>query len=337
MLELTPNDLYTHLEKIARFAERQNPSPIKSKLMTFLVEIISIEEETNFRRVVQNIFDKYKSYKSTFKAEKGCCEICGGSTTVKMQPDLRFSRKGQAFSQIKSKYDYRSICYLCIYDHLVLRKGLRQGQVRTFLTLTTPIPDILNQYKSYKRLKTRILQGTMFPTGIRKMMEREESEIFPMPVPERIEIPVGKEKSYVESENVITATDNGIIFKLQDLPQKHYSVKEARARYEPLYHIMKFLGFKVSIGSEEQDNLIGISVESTISQYYKSLAVILFAYCIKNSKKSKRFYYAKRVIQHSPNITLVKIKDAVENKKIKGDLVKCLIRSLMKSKIIISH
>ena len=88
-----------------------------------------MEEEIDFEKLATEIFEKYKLYKKTSNAEKGVCEICGCPVSFKMQPALNLSRSPQSFSQIKAKYNYRSICPLCIYDNFIFRKNVSQNKI----------------------------------------------------------------------------------------------------------------------------------------------------------------------------------------------------------------
>jgi len=308
---LKPTELFEILTAVAKpQGEKQ-----KSDLMDYLSACISMDEETDFRKLAKESFKRYCSYKKTADAEKGVCEICGCPISQKMQRALNPSKASEAFSQIKAKYDYRAICPLCGLDNLILREGVGMNQNRVYLRLETKVPDILLHHQEIERLIALVAAGIINPRNIVKFKERPE--LCNLPFPERIEIPIGTDRDAKKfTKKPIMQTDNGVLFIIgRDIPVEDYSPKDLKVKYEPLYHIMKYLGFKVSIGAEEQDGLFGEDVltDEKGENYYLSLATILLANII--GKTQKQFIFARNLILNSPSTTLMSLADMQEDKE----------------------
>lgn len=308
---LKPNELFNLLQAIAK---PQKDKKQKSDLEDYISTCISMDEKTNFRKIAETSFKRYCSYKKTSDAEKGVCERCGCPVSQKMQPALNLSQAPQSFSQIKAKYAYRAICALCGLDNLTLRKDVRSNENRVYLRLETKVPDLFLHQHEIKRLIGLIAAGVRNPRQIVRFKER--TDLGGLPFPERIEIPIGPDKWADELTKVpILQGDNGILFIVgRDIRQEDFSPKDLRAQYEPLYHIMKYLGFKVSLGAEEQEGLFGEEVltDEKGENYYLSLAVILLANII--GKESKQFIFARNLILNSPSTVLMSLVDMQEDK-----------------------
>ncbi len=327
--DLKPEDLYKILNELAKLKKEKN---LKESILNYLNSIILMEEEADFKEFANEIFNKYKTYKKTSDAEKAVCEICGCPVSFKMQPALNLSRTPQAFSQIKAKYAYRAICPFCIYDNFILRKEVPSGKITIYLRITNKVPDLFLNYEELKRLINKVRSGTQNPQRVTKLIE--DNELNKLPFSDILEIPVGGEKTKGEDEIKIEA--NNIFFKLESISEKNYSPKDMRIKYEPLYHILKFLGFKVSIGTEEQEGLFGETIETNEENYYKSLATIIFATKIVK-KETRKYIYARELIEKGLSVAITTMGKTMEDKKISEDLVKCLIKGMIKSKIIIAR
>ncbi len=72
--------------------------------------------------------------------------------------------------------------------------------------------------------------------------------------------------------------------------------------FEPVYHILNFLGLQVAIGTEEQKDLFGEPVVTLPQNYLQSLAVILLADVL--DKKTNRYVYASELMARSPSVAL---------------------------------
>ncbi|MGQ9847015.1 MAG: HD domain-containing protein [Bacteroidales bacterium] len=303
---LKPNELFELLQAIAKPPENKKQ---KSDLEEYIFACISMDEETNFRKIAEMSFKMYCSYKKTSDAEKGVCERCGCPVSKKMQPALNLSQAPQSFSQIKAEYNYRAICALCGLDNLILRKDVRSNQSRVYLRLETKVPDLFFHYQEIKRLIGLVATGVRNPRQIVRFKER--TDLGGLPFPERIEIPIGPEKWADKlAKDPVLQGDNGVLFIVgRDIRQEDFSPKDLRAQYEPLYHIMKYLGFKVSLGAEEQEGLFGEEVltDEKGENYYLSLATILLANII--GKTQKQFIFARNLILNSPSTVLMSLVD----------------------------
>lgn len=327
---LKPKELFELLQAIAKSKKDKNQ---KSELEDYISVCISMDEETNFREIAETSFKKYCDYKRTADADKGVCERCGCYIAQKMQPALNLSRAPQSFSQIKAKYAYRAICALCGYDNLTLRKDVKATQIRIYLRIETKVPDLLLHHNEIKRLIGLVAAGIRNPRQIIKF--RGRADLGELPFPERIEIPIGSDKLAKELiKDPILQGDNGVLFILgRDIPQNAYSPKDLRVQYEPLYHIMKYLGFKVSIGAEEQGELFGEEVltDEKGENYYLSLATVLLANII--GKAQKQFVFARNLILNSPSTVFMSLGDMRGNKE-KFELYSShLIKSLKKTNV----
>jgi len=327
--DLKPKELFQILKKLAR---PEKESEIKEALLTYLNSIILMEEEIDFKKFANKIFEKYKQYKRTSDAEKGVCEICGCPISFKMQPALNLSRTPQAFSQIKAKYAYRAICPLCIYDNFIFRKNVSPNKVPIYLRITIKVPDVFLTIDELQRFVNKINSALNNVRRIVKVIEDKELESIPFA--DIIEIPVGDERRKSETELRIEA--NNIFFELEQIRQKEYSPKDMKIKYEPLYHVLKMLGFNVAIGTEEQEGLFGEKIDTNEENYYKSLATIIFAVRIIK-KEVKKYIYARELIEKGPSVAMTNIGNSIEEEKVPEDLVKCLIKGMIKSKIIIAR
>ena len=327
--DLRPEDLFKILKELAK---QKKENKFKESLLMYLNSIIQMEEEIDFKVFANKLFEKYKDYKRTSDAEKGACEICGCPVAFKMQPALNLSRTPQAFSQIKARYGYRAICPLCIYDNFIFREKVSPNKVNVYLRITINVPDLFLNVDELKRLIDKVRSALVNVNRIVKAIEEEITQNIPFA--DRIEIPVGKYET--ENEVMPSIEVNNLLYKLEQVSQDNYSPKDLRIKYEPLYHVLKILGFNVAIGTEEQEELFGEKIETNEENYYKSLATIIFATKIVE-KKVKKYIYARELIEKVPSVTISSLSNSVDNKRISEDLIKCLIKGLIKSKITIAR
>jgi hypothetical protein len=327
--DLKPEELFQILKNLAK---PEKESRTKELLLGYLNSIILMEEDIDFETLANEIFEKYKLYKKTSDAEKGVCEICGCPVSFKMQPALNLSRTPQAFSQIKAKYAYRAICPLCIYDNFVFRKNISKNKIPVYVRITTKVPDLFINKDELQRFVNKVRSALTNVRRIVKVMEDEK--LKDIPFADIIEIPVGDEKKEVEIEPRTEA--NNLFFELEQAIEGDYSPKNMKIKYEPLYHVLKMLGFNVAIGTEEQEELFGEKVETNEENYYKSLATIIFAARIVK-KEVKKYIYARELIEKGPSVAITTMGDSVEDRRISEDLIKCLIKGMIKSKIIIAR
>ncbi|MEA3432514.1 MAG: hypothetical protein U9R01_07605, partial [candidate division WOR-3 bacterium] len=156
---------------------------------------------------------------------------------------------------------------------------------------------------------------------------------YNLPFPERIEIPVSENRKIADKKMLIA--DNGLLMHLEDIRGTEFSQKDMKAKYEPLYHTMKFLGFKVALGAEEQEGLFGEEIETNEGNYYKSLATILLARL--NEKKQKKYIFSRNLLEKAPSVTIKIVGDSAGRRYIPEGLIKCLFKSMIKAKIVIAR
>ena len=329
LAKMKAEDLYEILFEIAREVE-EKVSDIKS-LEDYMDDIISIEERRDFKDIVNKIFERYKTYKEKSDAVKGICEICGCPISIPIRSQLNFPEgKSKGFSQIKAKTTAeRAICLFCAYDNIILRKDLGRNNLRIYVRIESKIPELMKMYPALDRLITTLRSGLQYPRDIMKLEEREEFR--DLPFPKRVNIPVAR-KDNGEIEKVIS-TERGVLFNIERTAIKTFSVKDYRAKYEPLYHILNLLGFNTNIGTEEQVGLFGEAIITTESEYYKSLAVIILANVIgEKGKKQKKYIFAKNLLEQSPSVAL---RFVSESPKLNEKLVRKFFDFLYKSGIML--
>lgn len=281
------------------------------KIKGYFDEIISMEEEKDFKAIAQERFEQYKAYKAKPTDEKiGVCEICG--STVTQKPGADFARgQIQAFSQIKARSDVaRKICPFCAYDNSVMRQGVGNW-VPIYVKINSRIP-LEFQHEINEKIK-QLKDGIIRIQNIEDMQKRW-GILFP-PVP----VLIG-ESDYDVIDYVWTTDRTEIITRIALIDSKEFSPKDQKAKYEPLYHLLNLLGFRTSIGSEEQNDLFGESILTTEESYLKALAVILlsstFFYMQRGKKnyKERRFIVAKDLLEKSPSVAISQVAQEYEDK-----------------------
>lgn len=331
LASMRARELFAVLEKLSK----GGPKVSSSELETYLDRCLCVEEATDFRRMAQEIFQKYCEYKRTSDALKGACERCGCPISERASPALNTSQAWQAFSQIKPKYDYRAMCALCAFDNLYLREGVGGEWVRIFLRIESRIPDLMANWEKLDRLITLIDRGI---SNVREIVRLENKpSLAGLPFPKRLEVPVGDETNLASTDlakRKLLRTERGAMFELRSLPAKDCSPKDLRVRYEPLYHALRFLGFQVAIGTEEQEGLLGEQVVTDEATYYTSLAVILLASQV--NKDTKRFVFAHNLLHNAPSVALMALANNQEY-ALNQDKMLWLIKALYMSDIIIAR
>jgi len=327
---LTAEELFSVLYAVAKRVEEDVAD--KETLERYLEDLMSLEEIKDFKRVAEDAFGRYRMYKRTTDAGRGICERCGCPVSIVAKPALMFPKgSGYGFSQIKANpKNARSTCPFCAYDNMVLREGLRRSSnLRIFVRIESKIPELMKMYPAIDRLITTLRSGLRYPRAIMKLEEREEFRNLPFP--KRVNIPIAGE-DYGEVEKVIS-TERGALFNIEQLAIKNFSVKDYRAKYEPLYHILNLLGFSTNIGTEEQVGLFGEAIITTESDYYKSLAVIILADVIgERGKKQKNYIFAKNLLEQSPSVAL---RFVSESPRINEKLARRFFEFLYRSAIIL--
>jgi len=298
---LTPEELFSLLYAVARDLEEEVAD--KETLRSYLEDLLSLEEEKDFKKAAEAAFGRYCVYKRTTDASKGLCERCGCPVSIVAKPALMFPRgSGYGFSQIKANpRNASATCPLCAYDNMILREGLRSNDQRIYVRIESKIPELLKQYPSLLRLITTLQSGLRYPRAIMKLEEREDFN--DLPFPKRVTVPIAKE-DYGEAQEIIS-TERGALFNIERTSMKDLSPKDFRVKYEPLYHLLTFLGFQTNIGTEEQVGLFGEALIPTENAYHKSLAVIILSAAIgEGGKKQNRYIFAKNLQEQSPSVAL---------------------------------
>ncbi len=333
VVNLKAAQLYGILDSVAS----QLPFTPADGLANYLYKVISMEEEgeSNFRSLAQTAFERYLMYKKSSQALKGICERCGCPETVEMQKGMNFSQKPKAFSQIKPNDAYRGICPFCVYDNLYLREHVGSGWVRVFLRIESRVPDLWANWGQLDRLITLIETGT---NNVRNIVRLDENQSFSsLPFPHRLEVPIGDETrldAATLAKRKLLRTERGVLFELRQMPESDCSPNNLRARYEPLYHVLKFLGFRVAIGTEEQEGLFGEHVITDEAAYYKSLAVILMASQV--GKDQKKYVFAHNILHNAPSAALMSLAES-QDYQLSQDKMQWLVKALYRSDIIITQ
>ncbi len=294
--ELKAGQLFAILQALATPAETR---PAQSPLRRYIHASLLMEEDLDFAAVAREIFDRYKTYKRTSDAEKGVCERCACPVAAKMQPGLNFATAPQAFSQIKPKYQYRAVCPLCGYDNLVVRKDVRSDTSWVYARIEAKVPDLLTNLQRLEELVARVVSGVRRPRQLLRL--QEIPELSHLPFPPRLRIPVSEEGREPSAAIRIPLNERGLLLRLENTGTSR-GPKDLRGQFEPVYHILNFLGLQVSLGTEEQDGLFGEPVVTDDPSYLRSLAVILLADVL--DKKTNAYVYASQLIARSPSVAL---------------------------------
>lgn len=332
LASMRAKELFSVFERLAK----SSPTAPSGALETYLGQCLCMEEATDFRRMAQEIFQHYCEYKRTSDALKGVCERCGCPVSEPASPALNTSQAWQAFSQIKPKYAYRAMCALCAFDNLYLREGVGGEWVRVFLRVESRIPDLMANWDKLDRLITLIERGT---SNVREIVRLEEKpSLAGLPFPKRLEVPVGDEANLdpaALTKRKLLRTERGAMFELRSIPKEEYSAKDLRVRYEPLYHALRFLGFEVAIGTEEQAGLLGEHVVTDEAGYYASLAVILLASHVFKDKK-KKFVFAHNLLHNAPSVALMALSNN-QGYALNQDKMLWLVKAFYVSDIVIAR
>lgn len=304
LADLKPDQLFEILYAIAAYYEEKGVGT--QELKEYLEAIISMEEEKEFASISQEVFERYKRYKTTFDVSKGLCERCACPVPISAQPSLRLPQWG--FSQVKSRPDGAcASCPFCAYDNMVLKE---KGK-GVYLRISSKIPALLSFYPEVSRFVAKLDAGLRAPYQIVALKEREE--FCSLPFPKRIRIPLPKKEMDQEAESILR-NEQGTLFAISF--SKDSGPKDLKAKYEPLYHILNLLGFKAEIGEEEQIGLLGERKITSLPAYYQSLAVLILATILRRKgKKSKEYIFASELFEKSPSVAMRKVADSFGEKK----------------------
>lgn len=328
--KLTPDELFSVLYTVAISVEEEVSDT--EAIKRYFGNIISLEEIKDFRSIAEEAFERYKKYKKTTDASKGICERCGCPISIIAKPALMFPKGGgYGFSQIKANpKNAISTCPFCACDNMILRDGLRSDNLRIFVRIESKVPELINMYHALDKLITNLQNGLRYPSDIMRLEGKED--LRDVPFPKRLKIPIAKQ-DYPEVESVLT-TERGALFNIERLAIKNFSPKDYKAKYEPLYHLLNLLGFRTSIGTEEQVGLFGENIITTESDYYRSLAIIILASVLY--KNRKKYIFAKNMLEKSPSVALKFVSETKKesnNLRINEKLARRFFEFLYKSEI----
>lgn len=294
--ELKDQQLFEILQVLAACPDEPDS---ESRLCQYLRASLLLEEDADFTALAREIFDRYKRYKQTSDAEKGVCERCASPVTSRMQPALNFATSVQYFSQIKPNKNYRAVCPLCGYDNLVVRKDVRSDSSWIYARIEAKVPDLLTNLIRLQELVARVVVGVRRPRQLLRL--QEVPELAGLPFPSRLRIPLSEGDRESPAVTSIPLSERGVLLRLENTKTAR-GPKDLRGQFEPVYHILNFLGFQVALGTEEQNGLFGQPVPTTAENYLRSLAVILLADVV--DKQSNRYVFASELLSRSPSIAL---------------------------------
>jgi hypothetical protein len=298
LAELSPETLYEALEQLADPPPEQAQGRLERGIQESIQACLCMAEESDFRTFARKQFERYCSYKTKGKADAGICERCASPVTLKPADTDRLSDALDRSTQIKAKKAPRALCPFCIYDNLVARGDNR---TRVLLRIDTPV---LGGAQAYDELQYFI---QVITSGLRRPRDLKSGEqmgtVSGLPVPPHLFVPVPPEEGEEIPEDSLTVPrgDRGVILELQKT-RSDPTPGDLRARYEPLYHLLRLMGWEVGIGLEEQEGLFGKTPPTDTAAYNRSLAVVFIAN--STGKRSNRYLFAKNLLEQSPAVAI---------------------------------
>jgi len=268
-----------------------------------------MRREMDFAAFARESLIRYCDYKATSNIGKGSCERCGCPVAIKPEKGMGFpAGLMKAFSQVKSKPDAdRATCVFCAFDNMALRQNMGTGWAPMMLRIDNHIPDLAQHFEALKNFAIRVTSATRNP----KDLKWGHEEALPFPIPKRLRVPLGGPAKEAVQE-VVPMGERGVYFKL-GAGKRDMSVKDQRARFRPLYHLLGLLGFRVAIGEEEQDGLFGLAEVPSLETYNRSLAVLLLASWVK--KKERKYLSAEKLLEQRPSVALMTVADQIANRR----------------------
>jgi len=292
-------------------APKSKGNPEGQALRNYLSNLLVLEREMDFTTLAQESLSRYCSYKATSNIEKGVCERCGCPVAIKPEKGMGFPRGlTKAFSQIKAKPDAdRATCVFCAFDNMALRQNIGKDWAPVMLRIDNHIPDLAQHFDALKNFSLKMSSATRNPKNLKWGHELEET--LPFPIPPRLRVPLS-DLSQQEIQEVVPLGERGLYIKLPS-DKRNMSVKDKRARYRPLYHLLGLLGFRVAIGEEEQDGLFGLAEVPSVETYNRSLAALLLASWVK--KKERKYLSAEKLLEQRPSVALMTVADQIANRR----------------------
>ncbi len=319
-------ELFDILVQLAASFDKETGRDLRLK--DFLNNIISMEEEKDFKAIAQERFEGYKNYKRRPQdASSGACEICGCTVTQKPGADFPGGQI-QAFTQIKARPDIpRKICPFCAYDNSVMRHGVG-NYVPIYLKTHSRVS--LPYRKELKEQIKLLRDGLIRIEEIINMRERW-GILFP-----DVDIVIGTSNFDITSFSSME-TEQEMMFRLESVDPKEYSPKDIKVKYEPLYHLLRLIGFQASIGREEQIGLFSDNPLTTETAYHRSLSAVLLSSTLGD--KSKKYIMAKDLLEKSPSVAISHCASEDKDRKgkrwlrLKENIAKPFFKYLAKSDI----
>ncbi len=305
LLSVDSKTLFELLMRIA--GSKKSKAYQEESIKNYLSNLLVIEREIDFRALAKESLLRYSNYKETSNIDKGSCERCGCTIAIKPEKGMGFpGGQTKAFSQIKAKPTAdRATCVFCAFDSMALRQNMGSGWAPVILRIDNHVPDLAQHFDALKEFSLKMTSATRNPKDLKWGHELEE--ILPFPVPQRLRIPLG-ELPEQKIQEVVPMGDRGLYFKI-GAGERDMSVKDERARFRPLYHLLGLLGFRVSIGEEEQDGLFGLAEVPAISAYQRSLVALLLSSWVK--KKDRKFLSAEKMLEQQPSVALMTVADYI--------------------------
>ncbi|MFW6457688.1 MAG: HD domain-containing protein, partial [Planctomycetota bacterium] len=298
LTELSPETLYEALEQLAEPRPEQEQGRLETGIQDSIKACLCMAEESDFRTFARKQFERYCSYKTKGKATSGICERCASPITLKPADTDRLADALDRSTQIKAKKAPRALCPFCIYDNLIARGDNR---TRVLLRIDTPV---LGGSQAYDGLQYFI---HVLSSGLRRPRDLQSGErigtVSGLPVPPHLFVPMppDEDKEVPEDSLTVPRGDRGVILELEKT-RSDPTPGDLRARYEPLYHLLRLMGWEVGIGLEEQAGLFGKTPTTDAAAYNRSLAVIFIAN--STGKRSNRYLFAKNLLEQSPAVAI---------------------------------
>jgi hypothetical protein len=290
-------------------------------------ELLNMIEERNFENFALERFERYQSYKRTANYEKGLCERCGSPKAQPVKPALNYPSdvKTKVFTQIKpSAQKETATCMLCVYDNSILREGIRGNYSPVFIRLHCLYPRNPEEIWNLTEFIEEVWMGINYPW---KMEHKGEGLLLPC----NLSIPVPSEKIKLRDNRFqflpYESHPTMLMGKLELSPRE--GPKELKAKYAPLYHLLRLLGYETHIGMEEQVGLLGERILTTLEAYQQSLAVVVLAKAM--SMKSKPFTTAVNLIEGNLSVAITMV---AEDKYMREELQQTFFYSLQNRPLI---
>lgn len=306
LASLKSDELYDLLMRLAQTGKKRS-DPQEITLRDYVANLLVLEQEMDFAKFARESLIRYCEYKATSNIGKGSCERCGCPVAIKPERGMGFpAGLMKAFSQVKSKPDAdRATCVFCAFDNMALRENMGTRWAPIMLRIDNHIPDLAQHFEALKNFAIRVTNATRNPKNLKWGHELEQT--LPFPIPKRLRVPLGDPPKEAVRE-AVPMGERGVYIKL-GAGERDMSIKDQRARFRPLYHLLELLGFRVAIGEEEQDGLFGLAEVPSLEMYNRSLAVLLLASWIK--KKVRKYLSAEKLLEQRPSVALMTVADQI--------------------------